>query len=92
MPRGLRRGSAAARLLGLWVRIQPGNGSLCLMSVVFCQVEVYASGRSLFQKSPIERGVCEYDREASIMRRPWPIEAVEPWKEVYIYIYCQYKK
>jgi hypothetical protein len=25
-PRGLRRGSAAIRLLGLWVRIPPGGG------------------------------------------------------------------
>ena len=30
------------------------------------------SGCSLFQKSPIECGVSECNREASIMRRPWP--------------------
>jgi hypothetical protein len=42
------------------------------MSVVCCQVEVSAPGRSLIQKSPIEWDVCEYDREASIMRRSWP--------------------
>jgi hypothetical protein len=28
-PCGLRRGSAAVRLLGLWVRIPPGHGCLC---------------------------------------------------------------
>ena len=26
----------------------------------------------LIQRSPTECGVSEYDREASIMRRPWP--------------------
>ena len=31
-------------LLGLWVRIPPGTGRLTLESVVFCQVEVPASG------------------------------------------------
>jgi hypothetical protein len=43
-PCGLRRGSAAARLLGLWVRIPPGLGCLSVVSVVCCQVEVSASG------------------------------------------------
>ena len=42
-PRGLRRESAAARLLRLWVRIPPGgHGYLSLESVVCCQVEVSA--------------------------------------------------
>ena len=36
-PRGLRRGSSAARLLGLWVRIPPGHGRLSVVSVVCCQ-------------------------------------------------------
>ena len=44
MPRCLRRGSAAARLLGLWVGILPGHGILSLASVLFCEVEVSASG------------------------------------------------
>ena len=36
-PRGLRRGSAAARLLGMWVRITPGGlGYLSLVNVVGC--------------------------------------------------------
>jgi hypothetical protein len=68
----LRRGSAAVRLLELWVRISPGHGCLSLVSVVCCQVEVSASGCSLVQRSPTECGVSECDREASIMRRPWP--------------------
>ena len=36
--------SAAARVLGLQVRIRQSHGCLSLMSVVFCQVEVPASG------------------------------------------------
>ena len=42
-PRGLRRGSAVARVLGLWVPITPG-ACLSLVSVAFCQVDVSASG------------------------------------------------
>ena len=41
------------------------------MNVVCCQVEVSASGRSLYQRSPTECGVSECDRESSIIRRPW---------------------
>jgi len=33
-PSGLRRGSAAAHILGLWVRIPPQVGCLSLVSVV----------------------------------------------------------
>jgi hypothetical protein len=36
------------------------------------QVEVSASGLSLVRRSSTKRGVSECDREASIMRRPWP--------------------
>jgi hypothetical protein len=42
-PCGLRRGSAAARLPGLWVRIPPGHQCLSLVSVVCCQIEVSTS-------------------------------------------------
>ena len=42
-PHGLRRGSAAARLLGLRVRIQPMTW-VSVVSVVCCQVEIPASG------------------------------------------------
>jgi len=51
-PRGLRRGSAAARLLRLWVRISPGTWTF-----VFCecyQVEVSATSWSLVQRSPTD--------------------------------------
>jgi hypothetical protein len=36
--------SAATRLLGLRVRIQPGHGCLSLVNVVCCQVEVSELG------------------------------------------------
>jgi len=43
-PRGLRRRSAAARLLWLWVRIPPGGMDGCvLFIIVCCQVEVSAT-------------------------------------------------
>jgi hypothetical protein len=52
-PCGLRRGFAAARLLGLWVRIQSGAwmsvSSECRM---YCLVEISATGRFLVQRSP----------------------------------------
>jgi hypothetical protein len=46
--------------------------SLSLVNVVYLQVEVSASGLSLVRRSSTERGVSDSDREASIMRRPWP--------------------
>jgi len=44
---------------------------LSLVSVVFCKGEISAMCRSLVQRSPIDCGVSECDRETSIMRRPW---------------------
>jgi hypothetical protein len=67
----IRCGSAAVSLLELWVLI-PLEAWIALLSVVFCQAEVSASGWSLVQRSPTECGVSECDREASIMRGPWP--------------------
>ena len=57
-PCGLMSGSAAARLLGLRVRILPGNEYLSLLSVVYCQVGISATSRSLI-RSPTECGVYE---------------------------------
>jgi len=61
----------AARLLGLWVRIQPGHG------YVFSSECCVLSGRSLCdglitrpEESYRERGMSESGREAAIMRRP----------------------
>jgi hypothetical protein len=49
-----------------------GHRCLSLVNVVCCQVEVSATSWSLVHRSPTECGVSECDREASIMRRPWP--------------------
>jgi hypothetical protein len=46
-----------------------------LVSVVFCQVCDRLITR---QRSPTECGVSEYDRESSVIRRPWPTGAVAP--------------
>jgi hypothetical protein len=55
----IRRGSAAACLSGMRVRILPGgNGCLSVVSVVCCQVEVSAAGRSLFQRRPVVWCAC----------------------------------
>jgi len=84
-PRGLKRGSAVASLLRLWVRIPPRAECLSLSSVVFCQVEVSASDLSLVQRSPTEGGVSECDREAYIKRKPWSIRGVgKPWKKIFL--------
>jgi hypothetical protein len=71
-PRDVTHGPAAAGFLGLRVRIPTGYECLYLVSVVCCQVEVSASGWSLVHRSPTACGVPEYNREASIMRKPWP--------------------
>jgi hypothetical protein len=72
-PRCLRRGSAAARWLGLRVRIPPGSWmSVSCECCVSCQQEVSASGWSLVQRGPTDCDASEFDSEASTMRRPWP--------------------
>jgi hypothetical protein len=43
-----------------------------LRSVVNCQADLTASGRSLVESYLTECGVPECDREASTMRTPWP--------------------
>ena len=65
-PCGLRRVSAAARLLGLRVRIPPW----AWVSVVCCEVEVSATCWSHVQRSSTEC-VCVCDPEASTMLRHW---------------------
>ena len=69
----LRRGSVAARLLGLRVLIQPGASIPLCWSVVCCQVEVSASGWSLDKRIPTDCDVSECVRETSIMMMLWPI-------------------
>ena len=65
-PRGLRRGSATARFLGLRVRILSGEYMSVCCECCVCQVEVSATGWSLVQRSATECGVSECDREASV--------------------------
>jgi len=63
-PSGLRLGSAAARLLRLWVRVPLGLGSFFLVSVVGFQVEVSATGWSP------SRGVLPTVVGLSVMAKP----------------------
>jgi hypothetical protein len=53
--RDRRRKSAASRLLRPWVRIPP-EAWMSVVSVVCCQVEVFAKGWSLVQGSPTDWG------------------------------------
>ena len=78
--RCLRRGSAAARLLGLRFRISVGGMDvLSVVSVVCCQVEVFIAGRSLARRSPTDCGVFECDLGTSTVRSVRPTRgAVEP--------------
>jgi len=45
---------------------------LSVVSVVCCEVEAYATGWFLIQRSPTKCGVSERNRESSIMKRHWP--------------------
>ena len=78
-PRGLRRRSAAARLLVCWFESHRGHGRFSVVSVVCCQVEVSATSWSLVQRSPTDCGaslcVIKKPREWG---RPGPLEAVAP--------------
>jgi len=47
------------------------DGSVSLVSIVRCQMEVSASDRPHVQRSPTECGVSQCDHEASTMSRPW---------------------
>jgi hypothetical protein len=71
-------GVAVSILAGAW---------MSLVSVVYCQVQVCASGWSVVQRCPTECGVYEFDREASIMRRSWPIRGCLAIKKSRHYIY-----
>ena len=50
----------------------PASGMDVLCCVLCVVRQRSASGWSLVQRSPIECVVSECDREAVIMRRPWP--------------------
>ena len=74
--------SAAARFLGLWVRIPP-VAWMSFSCVECCELSrrYLCGGRSLVQRSPSECGGSECDLETSTMRRPWPPRDVQPWKK-----------
>ena len=71
-PRGLRRRSAAARLLRLWVRISP-DAWMSVVSVVCGQVEVSATSWSLVQRSNTDGGASLF------MVRNLVNEALDHW-------------
>jgi hypothetical protein len=70
-PRGLRRRSAAARLLRLWVRIPPVGMDVCLLWVLsgrgLCDELITHPEDSYWMWCVV---VC--DLQTSWMRRPWP--------------------
>ena len=49
-----------------------GCGYQSQVSVLYCQVEISATGRSLVQRSPTKYAVSECEGEASLTKRPWP--------------------
>jgi hypothetical protein len=71
-PRRLWRRSAAARLLGLRVRILPRAWKCVSCKCCVLSVEVPAPGRSLVQRSPTEYGVSKRYHGTSTLRRPGP--------------------
>jgi hypothetical protein len=80
-PRGLRRGPAATRLLVLWVRIRPGarmsvSCECCVLSRTGLCIELITRPEESYRLWCVS----ECDREASIMRRPWPTGGCQPWK------------
>jgi hypothetical protein len=54
---------------------------MSVVGVVCCQVEVFATGQLLVQRSPTECGVSECDLEISIMRRPRPARGCRATKK-----------
>jgi hypothetical protein len=71
----LKRGSAAARLLGFWVRIL--LEACTSLSCGHCVL----TGRGLLS-SPTECGMYDCNLETPMMRS-WPTRPAEPWKKIY---------
>jgi len=88
-PRGLRRGSAAAHLLGRHFRFPPRASHVSyLVSVACYQVAVSATGRSLICRIPTEYGVFECDIETSMIRMTRPMKPAERYIYIYKLFYC----
>jgi hypothetical protein len=71
-PRGLRRRSAVARLLRLWVRIRQRTWMVFCCKCCVLSGRGSATGWSLIQRSPTDWHVVVSDLETLWMRRPWP--------------------
>jgi hypothetical protein len=71
-------GVAVSNPVGAWMSV---------VNVLCCQVQVCASGWSLVQRCPIDCRVSEFDREASIMMRSWPIRGCRAIKKSRHFIY-----
>jgi hypothetical protein len=65
-PSGREVYGVCLRPFAVWDR---GSVSCCGQDV--CQVEVYVTGWSLVQRSPIDHGMCNCEIEASTVRRLW---------------------
>jgi len=65
-PHGLRRGSAASRLLVLWVRNRPVWRRFVFVSVVCCQVEFSATRQSVVQNT-LSQCVCYTELSRAII-------------------------
>ena len=89
-PRRQKRESEADRFLDCGFEFRWRQGSISPVRFVCWQVEVSGSGLSLVRRSPTKRGVPECDREASLMRRPWPSSgccAVEIKSHVFVCLF-----
>jgi hypothetical protein len=64
--------------LGCGFESRLGHESLSFVSIVCCQVEASALGRTLVLRSSAECGVSEYDLETAKRRRLWSTGAVKP--------------
>jgi hypothetical protein len=72
-PRGRAVQDVVLRPLTCWDRKfeVTGGKDVCILSVLCCQVTVFASCLSLVQRIPTECGISECYLEALIMRRLW---------------------
>ena len=75
-PRGLRLRSVSVRLLGYDFEYHRGHACLSVVSVVCCQVQLSATGRSLLLGS-----TAECDLETSKWESLSQLGAIEPWKK-----------
>ena len=71
-PRVLKRGSTAARLLGLWVRIPPVAWMPVCCECCVLSDRGLSVGLITRPEESNECGVSECDCETSIMRKTWP--------------------